>query len=691
MRTHRHLAYRPDIDGLRAVAILAVIVFHAYPRSLPGGFAGVDVFFVISGYLIGGIIFRNLDAGSFSLADFYARRAKRIFPALITVLLGGLAFGWFALLADEYRALGKHVAAGAGFVSNLVLWRESGYFDTAAEFKPLLHLWSLGIEEQFYLLYPVLMALIWRLRANPAHALLALAALSFGGNLYLVHSDTASAFFLPFTRFWELLSGSTLAYVHFRRATAKPSTSLRHELQAAAGILLIAAAILVLDKDKDFPGAWALLPTLGALLLIGAGQGTWINRRLLASRPMVFIGVISYPLYLWHWLLLSFGLILRSGEPLHHRAALLIAAAFALAWLTFRYVERPLRFGAFGLQRLKQASLWLMLAATGGLGLTVFRADGLPERPALAGVRLKIDRDLPRLAAEGYRGNGIAKALFQGEFKPGDDFFQLGDLPKDQPLTAVIGDSHGNMLYQGLATAAARPETVINLGRGSCLPFVGLDTVKKSGKSAGCQPFVGNVVDFIAQTPEITTVVIAAFYKQYLDGGVTLQSTQGGGAASGSAPLTASSSAPLAASAAGLFRTGLSDTLERLVRANKRVVLSLDNPDMDRTVMTACYSLLRPLLPRSPDTGCQMPRAGHERDQALARGLIEEAAARFPDNVRVFDPATVLCDAQYCYAYHKDDLIYQFDGNHLTVKGAVLVAERLFARPDGVRTFAHAP
>jgi peptidoglycan/LPS O-acetylase OafA/YrhL len=675
MRAHRHLAYRPDIDGLRAIAILAVIVFHAYPRSLPGGFAGVDVFFVISGYLIGGIIFRNLDAGSFSLADFYARRAKRIFPALITVLLGSLAFGWFALLADEYRALGKHAAAGAGFVSNLVLWRESGYFDTAAEFKPLLHLWSLGIEEQFYLLYPVLMALIWRLRANPAHALLALAALSFGGNLYLVHGDAVSAFFLPFTRFWELLGGSALAYVHFRRATAKPSMGLRHELQAGAGMILIAAALLVLDKDKDFPGAWALLPTLGALLLISAGQGTWINRRLLASRPMVFIGVISYPLYLWHWLLLSFGLILRSGEPLHHRAALLVAVAFLLAWLTFRYVERPLRFGTFKLQRLKLASLWLMLAATGGLGLAVFLADGLPERAALAGVRLKIDRGLPHLAAEGYRGNGIAKALFQGGFKPGDDFFQLGDLPKDQPLTAVIGDSHGNMLYQGLATAAARPETVINLGRGSCLPFVGLETVKKNGKSAGCQPFVGNVIDFVAQTPEITTVVIAAFYKQYLDGGVALRSTQAGNSTS----------------AAELFRTGLSDTLERLVRANKHVILSLDNPDMDRTVMTACYSLLRPLLPRRADTGCQMPRAGHEHDQALARGLIEEAAARFPDNVRVFDPAAVLCDAQYCYAYHKDDLIYQFDGNHLTVKGAVLVAEQLVARPGTVRTFAHAP
>ncbi|QJD30007.1 acyltransferase family protein [Methylococcus geothermalis] len=682
MRSHRHPAYRADIDGLRALAILAVVVFHAYPRSLPGGFVGVDVFFVISGYLIGGIIFKNLDAGCFSFADFYARRAKRIFPALIVVLLGCLGFGWFALLADEYRALGKHVAAGAGFVSNLALWRESGYFDTAADFKPLLHLWSLGIEEQFYLLYPLLMVLAWRLRTNPLVVLALLAGLSFGFNLFLAGSDTVAAFFLPVSRFWELLTGSALAYAHFQRATAKPSASLRHELQAVAGMLLIAAAILVLDKDKDFPGAWALLPTLGALLLIGAGPGSWINRHLLASRPMVFIGVISYPLYLWHWLLLSFGLILRSGEPLHHRAAFLVGAAFLLAWLTYRFVECPVRFGAPAFPRLKLASLWSLLACAGLLGFAVFRLDGLPERPALADVRLKIDRDLPRLAADGYRSNGIAKALFQGEFKPGDDFFQLGDLPKDQPLTAVIGDSHGNMLYQGLATAAARPETVLNLGRGSCLPFIGLDTIKKSGKSAGCQPFVGNAIDFIAQTPNIATVVVAAFYKQYLDGGVTLRGRQAGSTPSGSAPLTAST--------AELFRTGLSDTLERLVQADKTIVLSLDNPDMDRTVMTACYSLLRPLLPRSPDTGCQMPRARHERDQALVRSLIEDAAARFPHKVRVFDPAAVLCDARYCYAYHKDDLIYQFDGNHLTVKGAVLVAEQLSSRRQGAATFARA-
>ncbi|MDD2767814.1 MAG: acyltransferase family protein [Methylococcus sp.] len=674
MRSHEHLAYRADIDGLRALAILAVVVFHAYPHTLPGGFVGVDVFFVISGYLIAGIIFKNLGAGSFSFADFYARRAKRIFPALIAVLLACLAFGWFALLADEYRALGKHIAAGAGFISNLALWRESGYFDTSADFKPLLHLWSLGIEEQFYLLYPLLMALAWKFRAGPFAALLLLGGLSFGFNLFLVGSDSVATFFLPFTRFWELLFGSTLAYVHYRRPAGAPNAF--KELQAAAGLALIACAIGVLNKDKDFPGAWALLPTLGAVLLIGAGQGSWINRRLLASRPMVFIGVISYPLYLWHWLLLSFGLILRSGEPLHHRAAILVAAAFLLAWLTYRYIECPVRFGAPAHQRFKLVSLWSLLACAGALGYGVFRFDGLPERPMLADVRLKIDRDLPRLAADGYRGNGIAKALFQGEFKPGDDFFQLGDLPKDQPLTAVIGDSHGNMLYQGLATAAARPETILNLGRGSCLPFVGLDTVKKNGKSAGCQPFVGNAIDFVAQTPNIATVVVAAFYKQYLDGGVTLHSAQAGG----SAQLTASE----------LFSTGLANTLERLVRANKRVVLSLDNPDMDRTVMSACYSLLRPLLPRSPETGCQMARSRHDQDQALARRLIEEAAGRFPDKVQVLDPAAVLCDAQYCYAYHRNDLIYQFDGNHLTVKGAVLVAEELSSGPDGAGIFAHA-
>lgn len=208
-----HPKYRPDIDGLRAVAVLSVVAFHAFPAWMKGGFIGVDVFFVISGFLISTIIFENLDRGTFSFADFYARRIKRIFPALLLVLIASFAFGWFLLLADEFKQLSNHIVAGAGFVSNLVLWSEAGYFDNSAETKPLLHLWSLGIEEQFYIVWPFVLWFAWKRKLNLLTLTVIVSLISFGLNLKGIKQDSVATFYSPQTRFWELLSGSILAWL----------------------------------------------------------------------------------------------------------------------------------------------------------------------------------------------------------------------------------------------------------------------------------------------------------------------------------------------------------------------------------------------------------------------------------------------------------------------------------------------
>ena len=207
-----HSKYRPDIDGLRAIAVLSVVAFHAFPSWIRGGFIGVDVFFVISGYLISTIIFENLDKGTFSFSEFYSRRIRRIFPALLLVLIACFAFGWFALLADEYKQLGKHIAAGAGFISNFILWNESGYFDNSADAKPLLHLWSLGIEEQFYIVWPLLLWFVWKRKFNLLTITIVLAVASFILNLKGVKQDMVATFYSPQPRFWELLCGSLLAW-----------------------------------------------------------------------------------------------------------------------------------------------------------------------------------------------------------------------------------------------------------------------------------------------------------------------------------------------------------------------------------------------------------------------------------------------------------------------------------------------
>jgi len=210
-----HPKYRPDIDGLRALAVLSVVLYHAhaFPKVLKGGFIGVDIFFVISGFLISTIIFSGLERGSFSFFDFFCRRIRRIFPALLLVLISCYAFGWFVLLADEYKQLGKHIAAGAGFVSNFVLWTESGYFDAGAETKPLLHLWSLGIEEQFYIVWPLILWWAWKKKFNLFTITLVLAFFSFGLNLAKYRVNGVADFYSPQTRFWELLAGALLAYI----------------------------------------------------------------------------------------------------------------------------------------------------------------------------------------------------------------------------------------------------------------------------------------------------------------------------------------------------------------------------------------------------------------------------------------------------------------------------------------------
>jgi peptidoglycan/LPS O-acetylase OafA/YrhL len=411
-----HPKYRPDIDGLRAVAVLSVVAFHAFPEAVRGGYIGVDVFFVISGFLISTILFENLARGSFSLAGFYARRVRRIFPALATVLLACLGFGWLVLLPDELNQLGQHLAAGAGFVSNLVLWREAGYFDASAETKPLLHLWSLGIEEQFYIAWPVLLWAAWRLKLSlPVLAVVAGLA-SFALNVAGVRADPVATFYSPLTWVWELLCGAGLAWWWLQRP--KPSQALSPparvlpELRAAGGIALLAAGFWVLDKDARFPGWWATVPVLGAVLVISAGPQAWINRRILSHRIPVWFGLISFPLYLWHWPILAFGRIVHFDVPPARFRVAAVLASVLLAWLTVRFIEKPLRFGDRRAGPTVAALCGLVLAV-GLAGLAIARTD-------FSGTRGFDTLVIPR---KGEHAIGASLAWFRGK----DDWLFLGN------------------------------------------------------------------------------------------------------------------------------------------------------------------------------------------------------------------------------------------------------------------------
>lgn len=388
-------AYRPDIDGLRAIAVLSVVAFHARWRGVPGGFVGVDIFFVISGYLISSILFKNLESGSFSFFDFYSRRIKRIFPALIAVLLTVWGTGWFVLLGDEYKSLGKHIFSSAVFLQNLTLWREAGYFDTASDFKPLLHLWSLGVEEQYYIIWPLLLYFCWKRKINTLLLLCSVALASFALNVGQIGKHAMATFYLPHTRFWELMLGGVLAYSEVCKNNLDTAQLNRFafnisfpqkfrdnfkNIKACLGFSLIIGAVLFLDKSKAYPGWWALIPIAGAFLLISAGRGAWVNRNILANPVMVFIGLISYPLYLWHWSLLSLVRI-EFASPPHALEIVAIVVSFFLSWVTYEYLEKPVRFGKFSrTTKTVPVALIIFIMCAALIGAETYRAEGFISR-----------------------------------------------------------------------------------------------------------------------------------------------------------------------------------------------------------------------------------------------------------------------------------------------------------------------
>ncbi|CCE01298.1 putative Acyltransferase, group 3; O-antigen acetylase [Bradyrhizobium sp. STM 3809] len=390
--------YRSDIDGLRAVAVLAVVLFHAFPRLIPSGFVGVDIFFVISGYLITSIILTDLRGERFSLLNFYERRVRRIFPALIVVLAFCLVTGAVLLLPDDFARLGEHAAAGAGFVANLAFWREANYFDVASDTKALLHLWSLGVEEQFYLVWPALMLLAWRLRLNRFFLISIVLAASLAHGVTMTVTNPAAAFYSPLARLWELAAGAGLAQL----ASAAPTIVLQLErllawalsavvfqpgydadrgyrhILSTAGMALVLASIFVITRRHEFPGWWAMMPVVGACLLILAGPEGWLNRLVLCNPVMEWLGLISYPLYLWHWPLLTFARF-RYDLPPPQVLAAVIAISVALAWLTYRFVERPIRFGK-RTPRILVPGLAAAVAAIGAAGAVIVHEQGFPAR-----------------------------------------------------------------------------------------------------------------------------------------------------------------------------------------------------------------------------------------------------------------------------------------------------------------------
>ncbi|HYR05562.1 MAG TPA: acyltransferase family protein, partial [Gallionella sp.] len=588
---YRKSDYRSDIDGLRAIAVLAVVVFHAFPSLLLGGFAGVDIFFVISGFLISKHIWEELNAGAFSVKTFYARRVRRIFPALSVVLLACLVMGWVLLTPAEYEQLGKHVVAGAIFVSNLVLWKESGYFDNAADTKPLLHLWSLGIEEQFYIVWPLLLAFFWRYTRHFGWAFLGITGVSLAYSMMIVRHDAVADFYSPLTRFWELALGAGLAYLVAHKPTI---SAMSRTLVSWFGLGLVLASFVVIEKNYAFPGAWALLPTLGAACLIYAGESAWPNRQVLSLRLLVWVGLISYPLYLWHWPLLTFVRIMESGTPSVGLRVWLVIASFALAWLTYKFLERPVR------SRPRSRSIVLILCLAmlllGAAGLAVKKLDGFKSRQfsMLNGNlgTLMLGADRGRL----QNGCGIAEAqqsLFQYCLRS----------RTEAPRYALLGDSKGEALFYGLVRES-KPE----------MPWVMIGSVSppKGDAATEDRQQLRNrlALQAVLHNPSIKVVVLAVALRNIFP----LDSETGFIAANASIP-------------PGEIEA-YSRTILQLEQAGKRVVFAIDNPTFPDP--TSCISggatsslFLNQFLRRKENPHCTIRYTDHLAGTHIYRQFID--------------------------------------------------------------------
>jgi peptidoglycan/LPS O-acetylase OafA/YrhL len=619
------MEYRREIDGLRAVAVMPVILFHAGFQQFSGGFVGVDIFFVISGYLITSIIMAELDAGNFSIMKFYERRARRILPALFLVMAVSLPLAWFCLVPSDLKGFAQSLVAVSFFSSNVLFWQQSGYFDGAAELKPLLHTWSLAVEEQFYVLFPLFLMLFWR---RDRRWLLGVLAAMTAASLALAHWGAGNAptptFYLLPARGWELAIGAFCAYYLAHGGRHEVPASVRQML-SLAGLAMIAASVFLYSKDTPFPSAYTLLPTLGTALVIlfarpGNGAGT-----LLGSKLLVGIGLVSYSAYLWHQPLIAFVRHRSLEQPSMTLMAGLVVLTLVLAVLSWRFIERPFRQrGTVSRPQVFAFALSGSIVFI-GIGLVGHKTDGL------FAARMTKDR-LDVLASA--TPSPKRKECHTG----GDDYRKPQDAcAYHSPKTewAVFGDSHGVELAYALAEELKeRGQGVRHFTYSGCGP-----AYHRQDKYPACSAWTDETVEYIAANPDLRNVAVT--YRIH------------------NAVLGRDGSNPQREA----VWLSLKAILQRFVAAGKHVVLVMQVPELPKPVESL---VLREQDPRAvPGASTNWWR---QRSHFVASRLGE-----LPPQVKVVDPQAHFCDSQRCYATRNGMSLY-FDDNHVSVAGARLIA-----------------
>lgn len=652
--------YRPDIDGLRAIAVLLVVCFHFFPETIKAGYIGVDIFFVISGYLITSQLTKELSNQKFSVIHFYSRRVRRLFPALLIVLVTGLVVGWLYFVPAEYAMLGKHTFASAGFFNNISLLGEKGYFDYESIRKPLLHLWSLGVEGQFYLVWPLVLWAAYRFRLSFFWVAYSLGLLSFLINILpslltyfgalaanvFPRMDADARFYLPHFRFWELLAGAALAQlsemtknIERIRTTFAGVCSVRRiqflftaNALSIYGLLVLLIGLVVIRKGHLFFGTWALFPTLAAFCLIAAGREALVNR-ILSRRIFVGLGLISYPLYLWHWPILSFLQTLLGTSPNVTAKIFCIFVSLLLAFLTYRFVERPVRSKKY------LSTLLLMMIAVGGFGYFIWADDGLRFRS----FAIRTDRLSHAATDWSYPGSLTSITVPNIKSVAGRSMYTNSPNPPD---ILFVGDSHINQYLPRIELMALRHSlSFVMLSGDGCAVIPNV----YGGEDPHCVGMLEDMKALLASYPSIKKVVITNYWHGYFatfesfvyreDGiGIPLKSPKG----------------------EQLALESFAEWISALNKTHKVYVL-LDNPSSRAfDPLTMIGNRLEFTRVENLDQWVVMPADSMTWNHKI-RSLAHKAG------VRVIDPTPVLCHQDRCARIDSETgaPIYK-DADHLT-------------------------
>jgi peptidoglycan/LPS O-acetylase OafA/YrhL len=630
---------RRDIDGLRALAVIPVVLFHFGISPFSGGFVGVDVFFVISGFLITGILYREINAGRFSFVDFWARRARRILPALSVVLLVTLALGWLLFTDKDFSELGRTVRYQSLFISNILFMREDGYFQPASELKPLLHTWSLAVEEQYYVFFPLLMVSLVRHVRHWRWMLLALLLVSFGLNILCIERKPDFVFFSLPSRAWELLCGAMLAVLPVSRA---PKPRVR-QATAIAGLIAVLFAVFTFDRTTAFPGWAAVVPVLGAAALIWSGaQGTtWVGR-LLSMRALVWIGLLSYSLYLWHWPVYVYANAISSDGIQPWEAGGWILLSLSIAWLSWRFVELPFREKQLlGGSKSVLVAGFIAIGAFALLGSLVRSADGFPQRMT--------GKELAFAKARTWRA-GQLDCMYVSSDKTLDRACLIGEKPDVIPRLMVWGDSHSAALMPALKIASGEVGQPVWLySMSGCPPILSDDPRQR------CRDFNDRTMQQVRRSG-IKDVLLASNWTLYVYG-----------REDGDKKVLLNQHDDQAQAEARMERA-LRARVVQIRKAGAQVWLFKEVPQQQKGSVSRLTSLER--IGRST-SGLGRPAADYLARESFLNELFD-SMSEADSGVHVIDPYPMMCEGGICHVEIDGQSQYKDDGHLSDAGGARL-------------------